>query len=192
MTYEIRAFISDIEFAKEKLIGSQALSNGEYSFRDHILKASVDSHDYNQEYLRIREFIQSAHPHKRVEYVRKVRESPRQCGVILDKQGFDSLEECLYTLDLGDRIAFSFQRRGWEYSLDAMQVYVEEIEGLPGSVEILAPEQPLITELLHLIAPQHLVAYDSVPKLMEVLLAARQFSEEKAKKQAVTEPDATR
>jgi hypothetical protein len=62
----------------------------------------------------------------------------------------------------------SFSRRGSEYSLGNMLVYVEEIEGIPPSIEVIAPSS---AEIMQLFQELHVTEIwnDSVPDYISKL-----------------------
>lgn len=62
--------------------------------------------------------------------------------------------------------AFVFSRTGFEYQLDDLRIFIEEIEGLPPSIEVLAPSKEKLNHFFTHVIPAKILS-DSVPKLVE-------------------------
>jgi hypothetical protein len=63
-------------------------------------------------------------------------------------------------------LAFSYGRIGKEYRLENLRIFLEDIEGLPPSIEVLAPSKGEIERFFHGLPFVSMVS-DSVPKLVE-------------------------
>ncbi len=160
---EIRAVISDSKTICSALINEQAQYKGDYAFTDYIYCDCNSGKSLNSEFVRIRYYQKTGWKQKSVVIVHKVRNPQEKNHRILFQKEFDTLTEAQQYVPLGYSKRCSFFRRGWEYLLKDMHIFVEEIEGLPASIEIVAPSQE---ELFNLFNTLEIVDYltDSAPE----------------------------
>lgn len=164
-SFEVRAFIGDIEQVKKKLSNLQALFKGEYAFQDYIYHQKDRTCDLNKELVRLRFYKKTNWNQKPVELAYKLKTVPGRSGSTKFKKQFDSIKEA--EAFLGDyKLAFSFHRKGFEYILGGVRIFVEDVEGLPPSVELLSPSKEKIDQLFEDLLPIQILS-DSVPKLVE-------------------------
>lgn len=159
--HEVRAQIHSIDAVKKLLISMQAQFKGEYAFEDQIYHPTDKPYNLNQEFVRLRIYQKTNWNQKRIEFCHKIRQS-KEKG---EKQQFDTANEALPLLK-NHRLAFSYKRHGFEYTLGTMRLFVEDIEGLPNSIEIIATADSQITAFFAHIQPIQIFK-DSVPKLLE-------------------------
>lgn len=165
---EIRAFIDSIEATKEKLLSLGSSLQGEYAFHDHIYRPNnhEEKLDLNHEFIRIRVYEKTNWNQKAVELVHKIKSIKGMSGTAKVKEEFDFFEEAEAFLGEGYTRILTFKRDGTEYKLNNLRLFVENIEGLPPSIEVIAPSQPELDALLEHISPTKIIS-DSVPKLIE-------------------------
>lgn len=161
--FEVRAFISDIEHAKKTLSFLNATFKGEYAFMDYIYHSKDRDYDLNKEFVRLRIYQKTHWDQKMVEFSHKLKNN--QGSGLKFKMQFDSLEEAEAVLS-DYKFAFSFKRRGFEYELGYMRIFIEEIQGLPPSVEIVSSKKDDLDQLFENLAPVQILS-DSVPRLIE-------------------------
>lgn len=164
---EIRAYIADFEVTRSILEGIGAIVQGEYAFRDHIYQPDkCEQHDLNKEFIRIRVYQKTNWKQKSVELVHKIKSTQHQVGVTKIKQEFDAIEETLLFLGSNYTEAFSFQRKGIEYKLHQSRLFLEDIEGLPKSIEIVTPSEEELSWIFKHVNPIETLL-DSVPRLIQ-------------------------
>lgn len=165
--FEIRAFVDDIQRIKKLLALHQASYNREYEFRDEIYYPDDRELDLNREFIRLRVYQKTGWDQKNVELAYKVKYSTHISGTCLFKKQFDFFTESQVFLNQ-HKHAFSFSRRGLEYELDGARIFVEDIEGLSPSVEIVSSSKQKMDHIFEMMAPVQITS-DSVPKLVEKL-----------------------
>lgn len=162
---EIRAYVPDFEKAKEILMSLKAVPKGDYSFQDYIYQPKEGKYDLNQEFVRLRVYQKTNWGQKRVELTHKIKNQQGYTGENKLKKQFDSMSQAEDFL-INYEIAFSYNRRGIEYNLGNSRIFLEEIEGLPPSIEVLSPSRESIDQLFDSLHPTKILS-DSVPKLIE-------------------------
>lgn len=163
--FEVRAFVSDIEKVKEKLSSLHAILKGDYLFKDYIYYPKDRVVDLNKEFVRLRAYQKTNWNQKPIELAYKVKTLPDRSGSTKFKKQFDAFEETEGSLS-NYKLAFSYSRRGFEYSLNGIRIFLEDIDGLPPSLELLSPSKEEINKLFGLLQPLQILS-DSVPKLIE-------------------------
>lgn len=163
--FEVRAFISDIAQARKKLALLNALFKGEYEFKDYIYHPQDREFDLNKEFVRLRVYQKTQWDQKAVELSHKIKSDPGVSGSLKLKKQFDSMEEAGAFLS-DYRFAFSYHRKGFEYQLDDVRIFLEEIQGVPPSIELVSSSKKKMDELFDQLAPVQILS-DSVPKLLQ-------------------------
>lgn len=167
-SFEVRAFIIDIEQARLQLSLLSAEFKSEYEFRDYIYYPQDRGFDLNKEFVRLRVYQKTQLDQKAVELSHKVKSGPGVSGSLKLKKQFNTMEEA--DTFLSDyRFAFSYQRKGFEYQLDNVKIFLEDIQGLPPSVELVSPSKKNIDQLFDKLAPTQILS-DSVPKLIQNII----------------------
>lgn len=133
-----------------------AVDRGPYAFVDHIYAAPQDR-GLNKGFFRIREYQLTQWDQKRAQVVYKTLGFKIEC---------DSLEEALKRILFECERKFSFVRQGREFFLEEMHVFVEEIEGMPPSIEIVAGNEEAIFDLFTVLGVNEILK-KSVPQYLE-------------------------
>ena len=156
---EIRAEIHNCLNVQAILMSENADYQGDYAFKDHV----YSDKNLNDEFFRIREYQITRWQQKAVVAVYKIRDLQLQNHQILFEKEFDTIDEAqLYIPEhFSNRCAFF--RYGWEYRLGNMRIFVEEIDGLSPSIEIIAKSKEEIFNLFSKIDIVNILT-DSVPE----------------------------
>lgn len=163
--FEVRAFITDIEQARLQLSLLNAEFKGEYEFNDYIYYPQDKTFDLNEEFVRLRVYQKTQWDQKMVELSHKVKNAPGISGSLKFKKQFNTMEEAnAFLLDY--RFAFSYQRKGFEYRLDDVKIFLEYVQDLPPSAELVSPSKKSIDQLFAKLVPVQILT-DSVPKLIQ-------------------------
>lgn len=157
---EIRAICGDTETIRETLSQKGATYLGEYAFTDWIYRPPIDI-DLNREFVRIRLYEKTGWPQKAIVVTHKIRDLRRESSVLVQTE-CDCIEEAFEKIPYFFVRELFFFRTGWEYSLENMNIYVEAIEEMPPSIEVIAPTQGEIFELFHDLKVTEILS-DSVP-----------------------------
>jgi adenylate cyclase class IV len=163
--FEVRAFIRDIAQVQKKLSLLNAFFKGEYEFKDYIYYPQDRDFDLNKEFVRLRVYQKTQWDQKAVELSHKVKRDPGVSGSLKVKKQFDSMEEADVFLR-GYRLVFAYQRKGYEYQLGNVRIFLEDVQGLPPSVELVSLSKKKMDELFDQLAPVQMLS-DSVPKLIQ-------------------------
>ncbi|HLC75403.1 MAG TPA: hypothetical protein VJH88_06150 [Candidatus Nanoarchaeia archaeon] len=164
---EARAIIQDIEKAKIAVEAAGAMYKGNYKFRDVIFKEN----DSDDDILRMRIYIKSNWPTRKVSVIRKKTEFNGliQKNKVILKLEFESESEALEFMS--KKIAKSlimkaeYVREGWEYQLKSARIFIEDIKGWKPTVEIeaeTAADIENIFDKIEVIKRLH----ESVPEIM--------------------------
>lgn len=165
MMFELRAFFANFQQVKAAVCNLGSKNKGDYAFDDYIYHPLNRTFNFNQEFMRLRVYHLTQWQQKKVELVHKVKNTPGCSGCTVIKEQFDQKNEANPFL-LAYQLAFSYGRCGTEFQLERCRIFVEDIDGLPPSVEILAPSQKEIDELFKQLKPTHIVM-DSIPQLVQ-------------------------
>ncbi len=162
---EVRAYVTSLELTMNHLakIGASQLSD--YAFKDYIYHPKERAYDLNLEFVRLRVFQKASWNQKMVELVHKVKIKQGITGELKLKRQFDKPQEANDFLK-SYVLTFSYGRKGKEYGLENLKIFLEDIEGLPPSIEILAPSKREMDTFFHGLPSASMVS-DSVPKLIE-------------------------
>lgn len=163
--FEVRAFIIDIERTQLQISLLGAEFKGEYEFSDYIYHPQERDFDLNKEFVRLRVYQKTQWNQKAVELSHKIKSDAGVPGSLKLKQQFNTIEEA--DIFLSDyRFAFSYHRKGLEYQLDNVKIFLEKIQDLPPSVELISLSKQNIDQLFDKLAPIQILS-DSVPKLVQ-------------------------
>lgn len=172
--FEVRAFIIDIEWAQLQLSLLGAEFKGEYEFSDYIYHPRDRDFDLNKEFVRLRVYQKTKWDQKMVELSYKVKSDPGISGSLKLKKQFNKMEEAETFLS-DYRFTFSYQRKGFEYQLDNVKIFLEDVHGLPPSVELVSPSKKNIDQLFDKLTPVQILS-DSVPKLIQNTLGINRIT----------------
>lgn len=166
---EVRAYISDFELTNKKLIQAGSVIQGDYEFRDYIYQPTnvATRYDLNKEFVRIRVYHKTNWIQKSVELVHKIKSTQSMVGLTKIKKEFDKVEEAIAFLGSQYIEIFSFERKGVEHKLNNSRLFVEDIEGLPKSIEVIAYSQEDLKWIFQQVDPITIL-FDSIPKLIEL------------------------
>jgi hypothetical protein len=162
---ERRAFIENVKFIREGLHQKDAVYLGTYAFIDHIY-IQDPLMDLNKEFIRIREYLITQRQQKPILAVHKIRDPIESKHNVFVKFQGDLLEEAIQTIPSNFSHLFSFFRTGWEYLFNDLHLFIEEIEGLPPSVEIIAPSEDKILDFFKVFSVKNILE-DSVAKCIQ-------------------------
>ncbi len=160
---EIRAEITNCLNVQAILMSEHADYHGDYAFKDHIYSDLHSHKSLNDEFFRIREYQITRWQQKPVVAVYKIRDSHLQNHQILFQKEFDTFDQAQQYIPKHFSNRCSFFRRGWEYRLNHIRIFVEEIDQLPPSIEIIARSQEEIFNLFNKINIVNMLT-DSVPE----------------------------
>lgn len=160
---EIRAVIHSSLSVRAVLMRENAIYQGDYAFNDHIYSDLNSYKNLNDEFFRIREYQITRWQQKSVVAVYKIRDLQSQNHQILFEKEFDKFGQAQQHTPEYFSNRCSFFRCGWEYHLNNMRIFVEEIDGLPPSIEIIARSQEEIFNLFSKINIVNILT-DSVPE----------------------------
>ena len=165
---ELRAYVSNLDAVRNTLLELGSVAKGEYVFQDYIYTSLQHEGDYNlnKEFIRIRVYSETQWNQKNVELMHKIKSFQGLSGMAKIKEEFDKFEEAAKTLDGCAKLLFSYKRTGCEYALEGARIFVENVDYLPPSVEIVASSQKEVDTIFEQVRIEKIV-YDSVPKLVE-------------------------
>ncbi len=161
---EVRGLISHIPETRSILQNAGAAYKGEYAFTDHIY--AIPNVDLNTEFVRIRVYQKTQWAQKNVVVVHKRTLQQGQMGITVFHQECDTFEEAQQILDPSYWFLFSFSRIGWEYSWNHMRIFVEDIQSLEPTVEVIAPAVEQIQDLFQILQIDHRIP-QSIPCIMK-------------------------
>ena len=150
---ECRAIIKDVLEARKVVesLGGNFLSN--YAFKDIIFVPSVGDFNLTDDFVRVRVYSKTNWPTKNVIVVRKQTkfvEGGKVSDVVLKKE-FDTEEEALSFLEKnvsGFEKGFEYSREGWQYELNGLKIFIEDVEGFKPSVEVISKDEKSLEEIL--------------------------------------------
>ena len=168
MVAEARGPISDIKLIEKGLKKLGAEFKGDYEFTDHIYKPiHSDKIDLNKEFVRIREYNKSAWKHKKFVLVHKLTswgESEKKSKKIL-KEEFDNLNDAENKIK-DYKLYFKFHRIGSQYDFKDSNIFVEDLEYLGLSIEIISNDKKTLDNMFNKFQITKRFS-DCVPKLIE-------------------------
>lgn len=163
--FEVRAFIQAIEQATSVLLALNATFKSDYAFTDYIYFPLDREHDFNKEFIRLRVYQKTNWNQMAVELVYKLKLDLHHTGRIAFKKQFSSMDESEEHLK-NHKLAFSYSRRGSEYALGDVRIFVEEVDGLSPSIEIVSGSKEILDQIFEKLVPLQILS-DSIPKLVE-------------------------
>lgn len=165
-TSEIRAYIQDIASVKNRLIHLGATFKSEYAFTDYIYQPKEANWNLNKEFIRLRVYEKTNWDQKKCVLVHKMKKTQGVTGKILIHKEFDLISQAQQELKDNYSFIFSFYRKGWQYSLNDSQIFVEDIENLNATIEIVASDKEKIDDLFSKLSITDVIEY-SVPYLIQ-------------------------
>lgn len=136
---EIRGIVVDADAVQEKLKHVQAEYKGEYAFIDYVYLDPL----LPEEFERIRIYQKTQWKQKPVLFTHKAEQK------VVTQIECDSFEEAQTLIERDFGLCLIFSRQGWEYSLSELQIFVERIENVWDSVEVIAPSQDKAIQILY-------------------------------------------
>lgn len=165
-TTEIRAYIQNINSIKNALIDLGATFKSEYAFTDYIYQPKETHWNLNKEFIRLRVYEKTNWDQKKCVLVHKMKKTPGITGKLLIHKEFDEITQAQQEVKDDYAFMFSFYRKGWQYSLHGSQIFIEDIENLNPTIEIVASDKDHIDDLFTKLSITDLIEY-SVPYLIQ-------------------------
>lgn len=163
--YELRAKISAVENICLQLQNCGALFCGDYAFTDYCYYFPDRALDFNKEFIRLRIYQKTNWDQKNCVITHKIKEEIGKSGRLIWHLECDSCEQAQQILENdGVIFFFSFFRHGYEYILNGMRIFVEDIQGLPPTIEVIGDDLPAISELFNQFHAE--IVYDSAAQLV--------------------------
>jgi hypothetical protein len=136
MTYEVRMSCARIEDSRSRLDKIGATYINPYSFTDRIYQPlSENPFDYDREFVRIRQYHETHWDQKPVLLSHKIRQGDQ--APKFEPLEFDTLEAAEAQLSEDFELDLSFFRKGYEYRWNDVRIFLEDIEYLGTSMELL-------------------------------------------------------
>lgn len=164
MLVELRAWINNIDEVIEKLKNLGARDLGTYAFIDHLYDSSDEKYDFEEESFRLRNYQISNWDQKKicVTHKRKTHEGVRE--IIFTSQ-FDTMLEANSKISESYKLVFSANRKGHEFSFNDLRIFVEDIQYLRPSIEILGNNSEHVMAIFNYLECYDILKY-SVPQLI--------------------------
>ncbi len=163
-TTEIRAYIKDIQTIRLELVRLGAVFKSDYAFTDYIYQHKDSELQLDKEYIRLRVYKKTNWNQKKYLLVHKIV-SQGLTGTLPIKKYFDSLQQVEQELKDDYACVFSFYRTGWEYVVNDNHIFVEDIQYLTPTIEIVAPDKKSIDTLFAKLSVDQIIEH-SVPYLI--------------------------
>lgn len=168
-TIEIRAWIKDFQTTINHLEGLGCVFKGTYSFKDQIYHPKKKKYDLDQEFMRLRVYEVSNWNQKNVQLIHKKKIRQNLSGNALLRLEFENPSEGEAFLNQTHDLAFAASRQGVEYTINHIRIFVEKIEHLESSIEVLGSSEEEVMSILKAVEYVGLLAH-SVPKTVELKL----------------------
>lgn len=165
-TTEIRAYIKNIHRVQGELISLSAIFKSEYAFTDYIYQQKKAKLDLDKEYIRLRVYEKTNWNQKKCILVHKIKTAQGITGTLIVNKGFDSIYQAEQELKHDYILLFFFYRNGWQYSLNDNQIFVENIQYLNPTIEIVGPDKNHIDYLFSKISLDKVIEH-STPYLIQ-------------------------
>jgi len=143
---EGRALIEDPDKAKQTIISLGGVFRGSYDFTDIIYLPAKKQQDLHADCLKMRIYKKNNQPSKDVILVRKLArwEGHGKTDHVILREEFDTVRQAEEFLRKKYKSkykrGFEYSRKGWEYSLGSVRLYVEDIDKLGPTMEIEADD----------------------------------------------------
>lgn len=147
---ELRTIVSNLSHVKKSLSKIKATCKGSYSFRDYVYFPKIKTDDIS--YARIRIYQESNWHHKQI--ILTIKSLTQK---VIYKNEYDFIREAQARVENDFDYAFQFFRQGWEYSWKGCSIYVEDIENLPGTVEVIATTKKEINDLFSIVGSEKIL-----------------------------------
>jgi|GEM_PF-2205744 len=171
MSVEVRAVIESPEYTHTQLVALGAVNNGAYAFTDILYHPIGGVYDFNTECVRLRMYTRSNWVHKPVVLTHKRKGIADARAATIKQLEFDIPQEACEELK-GHMEAFTVSRTGMEYAWQGARIFVEKIEHLLPTVEIIAPTQQEGEQIFDLLGCTQVLG-DNVPAFIEKMLKTR-------------------
>ncbi|GMU18893.1 MAG: hypothetical protein AMXMBFR12_00850 [Candidatus Babeliales bacterium] len=165
-TAEIRAYISDVNTTRNALEGLGATLKSDYAFTDYIYQPNDRHVDLSKEFIRLRVYEKTAWKQKNYVLVHKLKGPAGMTGQTPIHKEFDTLAEAQHALKDNYHLDFQFYRKGWEYQFSAMKIFVEDVQNIRPTIEVVTPNKKDIDSLFEKLGLTEIIT-DSVPRLIE-------------------------
>ncbi len=164
MATEIRGPVRSIEQTQSLLQKRGAKLQGTYCFHDTVY--GEPPQPLNQNYWRLRHYSHTQWNQKAANVTHKKAPHPRKKPQKTLQKEFDTVVEAQATLPDSLQKEFSYQRKGWEYRLGKIRLFLEDIASLPPTLEVVA-DQPL-TEVQALMKSLGVISFydDPIPMII--------------------------
>lgn len=163
---EIRIVVTSLQDICNILLDLSASLQGNYAFIDMFYHPIDGSYDFNTEFVRLRMYQKSQWKHKQVVIAHKRKHLSDTRAVTIAHREFDTYVDAIKELISTHRQAFQVARTGIEYAWHGARIFVEDIESMPITVEIVAPTEQLVAQIATLLGC-HEVLSDNVPAFIQ-------------------------
>lgn len=163
---ELRGEVEDINSTREILIKLGAESLGLYDFKDFIYSSSDKFID--DDYWRIRHYKVNNWKISNVNLTHKIAPSKGTKPQKVFFEEMSSLDEAKSRLPYDISLQFSFSRRGEQFRFESFDIFLEKIENLPPSIEIVAKEsKQKVTEFMMSLGTKKIISKSVAQQILE-------------------------
>lgn len=165
-SFEVRAYLRSIQDAQEVVQSLGAEYKGDYLCTEYVYVPDAHNIDLDNEFIRLRDYAYqtTGWGQKKVCLVHKKRELPELTRKTVYSFECDTLGQAQEKLKPYTLLC-SYSRKGWEYHLHGMKMYIEDIQGISPSIEIIGQEREDIDAVLKQL-PVEKVVFRSLPHLV--------------------------
>lgn len=163
-SYEVRAYIKDIQESKKILGSLGAEYKGDYLCTEYVYAVNAQNVDLDNEFIRLRDYARTNWNQKRFCFVHKKMELPDLTRRVVYSHECDTLAEAQEVVK-EYALLCSYSRQGWEYHVNGMKIYIEDIQGINPSIEIIGQDRAIIDALLKQLSVEEVVSH-SLPYLV--------------------------
>ena len=139
---EIRLSCESIQAMQAQLDEMEANYKNPYSFTDWMYQPlDAPCFDYDREFVRLREYHETHWDQLPLLLTHKVRKgsaSPRFAPM-----EFETIDEAKAIAEENYSLDFHFRRQGYEYEWNGVRIFLEDIEGLGPSIELIGSDKSL-------------------------------------------------
>lgn len=171
---EARGVIKNIENVRKKIEQLGGSFKNNYSFTDIIFLPISKKINLNKEYIRLRIYKVNNWPTKDIILVHKKTEwkEKSKFSKVLIKKEFNTRKYAndFINKNFKEKIkkGFEYFRKGWEYQLGKIKLFVEDIKGFKPTIEIEAKSEKDLKNLFKQLEITKKLS-DSVPEIMRKL-----------------------